>query len=382
MTHHFDTQVIHAGQEPDPHTGAVITPIYATSTYAQPTPGQHKGFEYTRTGNPTRLAYEKCMAELECGTHAYAFASGMAAASTLLEVLDSGDHVLAMDDLYGGTYRLFENVRRRSANLQFTFADLSVLDNIQKNIQKNTRMIWIESPTNPMLKLADLTAIAEIARKNNIITVVDNTFASPWIQQPIKMGIDIVMHSATKYLNGHSDVVGGITIVGEKKELAEKIQYLQNAVGAVASPFDSFLVLRGLKTLSVRMERHSHNAQALAEWLTTHPQVEKVYYPGLSQHPQHALMKKQMRTGGGMIGIVVRGGLDSARKALSRCQIFALAESLGGVESLIESPALMTHAAVPSAQRQALGIIDGFIRLSVGIESLEDLRADLTQALG
>jgi cystathionine beta-lyase/cystathionine gamma-synthase len=378
----INTRVIHAGQSPDATTGAVMVPIYATSTYVQESPGKHKGFEYSRTKNPTREAYEKCVADLESGQAGFAFASGMAAIATVLELLSPGDHIIAMDDLYGGTYRLLEKVRKRSAGIEVSFIDLCHPEKIQAAIKPNTRMIWAETPTNPMLKLVDLKAVAAIAKKNRLIAVVDNTFATPMIQRPLEYGFDIVVHSATKYLNGHSDVVGGIAVVGENTELIEQLGFLQNAVGAIAGPFDSFLVLRGIKTLAVRMERHCQSAMELAAWLEKNPQVERVIYPGLTSHPQHALAKKQMEQFGGMITVELKGGLQTTIKMLERCQIFALAESLGGVESLIEHPAIMTHASVPSVQRETLGISDGLIRLSVGIEAIEDLKADLTQALG
>ena len=376
----LETQLIHAGQPPEPTTGAVMTPIFATSTYVQPAPGEHTGYEYSRTRNPTRTALENCLATLECGAQGFAFASGMAAISTLLELLDSGDHIIASDDLYGGTYRLFENVRKRSANLQFSFVDCTNTENIITAIQKNTKMLWIETPSNPMLKLIDLEAAAHIAKKHKLISVCDNTFATPIIHQPIKYGFDVVVHSLTKYINGHSDMVGG-AIVANDKNIAEKIGYLQNAVGGILGPFDSFLALRGIKTLALRMKKHNENAQALAEWLTQHALVEKVIYPGLASHPQHALAKKQMRGFGGMISVLLKTDLIQTKKILSRCQLFSLAESLGGVESLIEQPAIMTHASIPVEKRKALGIHDGLIRLSVGIESIEDLKSDLAQAM-
>lgn len=376
----ISTRVIHAGQFPDPTTGAVMTPIYATSTYVQESPGKHKGFEYSRTQNPTRFAYERCVADLESGTKGFAFASGMAAIATILDIHKPGDHIIASDDLYGGTYRLFENVRKHSAGLQFSFIDFNDENALQNALTSQTKMIWIESPSNPMLKLIDLEKVATFAKKNNLIAVADNTFATPLLQRPLEYGFDIVMHSATKYLNGHSDVVGGIVIVGENKELAEKLAYLQNAVGAVAGPFDSFLVLRGVKTLAVRMQRHCENAMRLANWLEKHPQVESVFYPGLESHPQHALAKKQMSMFGGMISVVLKANLQQTVKFLECCHLFALAESLGGVESLIEHPAIMTHASIPKLQRDKLGIKDSFIRLSVGIESYEDLRHELETA--
>lgn len=375
------TRVIHAGQSPDPSTGAIMQPIYATSTYVQQSPGVHQGFEYSRTQNPTRMAYERCIADLENGKAGFAFASGMATIATVLELLPHGSHVIAMDDLYGGTFRLFDKVRKQSAGLQFSFVDMTHLDNITQAITAQTKMIWVETPTNPMLKCVDLAAIAQTAKKHNILMVTDNTFATPLLQQPLTLGSDIVIHSATKYINGHSDVINGIAIVGDNDALIEKMAFLQNSIGAVAGPFDSFLALRGVKTLAIRMQQHCHNAMALAEWLQNHPKIESVIYPGLSSHPQHAIAKKQMKAFGGMITLTLKGGLESARRFLENCQIFALAESLGGVESLIEHPGIMTHASIPVAQRQALGIDDSLVRLSVGIEALEDLQQDLEQAL-
>ena len=379
---HFDTRAIHAGQEPCPHTGAVMTPIYATSTYRQVAPGEHLGYEYSRTHNPTRAAYEACIASLESGTQGFAFASGMAAINTVIDLLDAGDHVIAMDDLYGGSFRLFDKVKTRTSNLSFSFIDMSKPELIEAAITPKTRLIWLETPSNPMLKLADLKKIAAIATRNKLISVVDNTFATPWIQRPLEYGFDLVLHSATKYLNGHSDVISGIVVVGDNQELASQVAYLQNSCGGIAGPFDSFLVLRSLKTLSLRMERHCDNANHLAHWLNKHPQVKKVIYPGLTSHPQHELAKEQMHDFGGMISMVIDGGIEGAKRFLSRCELFTLAESLGGVESLIEHPAIMTHASIPSEKRQALGIEDGFIRLSVGIEHLDDLEADLKHALG
>ncbi|CZG78388.1 TPA: PLP-dependent transferase [Legionella pneumophila] len=379
---HFDTRAIHAGQEPCQSTGAVMTPIYATSTYKQIAPGEHLGYEYSRTQNPTRKAYEDCIASLESGQKGFAFASGMAAINTVIDLLDSGDHVVAMDDLYGGTFRLFDKVKTRTSNLSFTFIDMSVPENIEAAITPKTKLLWLETPSNPMLKLANLRKIAAIAKKYNLITVADNTFATPWIQRPLELGFDIVLHSATKYLNGHSDVVSGVVVVGDNPVLSDKIAFLQNSCGAVAGPFDSFLVLRSLKTLSLRMQRHCENANHLANWLSSHPKIEKVIYPGLKSHPQYSLAKEQMSDFGGMISLVLKGGLEDAKRFLARCELFTLAESLGGVESLIEHPAIMTHASIPVEQRKALGIEDGFIRLSVGIEHIDDLRADLEHALG
>ncbi len=373
---HFATRTIHAGQKPDPSTGAIIPPIYATSTYVQQSPGVHQGYEYSRSQNPTRDAYERCIADLESGSKGFAFASGMAATATILELIDSGAHVLAMDDLYGGTGRLFDQVRQRSAGLTISYADLSDPSVLESEIRPETQMIWIESPSNPMLTLVDLGAAARIATQRKVLLAVDNTFASPALQRPLESGADIVMHSATKYLNGHSDVVGGVVVVKNPK-LAERIGYLQNAVGAIAGPFDSFLVLRGIKTLSLRMQRHCENALHIAQWLERHPKVERVIYPGLASHPQHALAARQMSGFGGMITFFIKGGLEQARRFLEGCCLFALAESLGGVESLIEHPAIMTHASVPPEKRQALGISDTLIRLSVGIEEVDDLIADL-----
>lgn len=378
---HFDTRAIHAGQEPCPSTGAVMTPIYATSTYRQSAPGEHQGYEYSRTQNPTRFAYEGCIASLESGQRGFAFASGMAAINTVIDLLDAGEHVIAMDDLYGGTFRLFDKVKTRTANLSFSFIDMSDPATIEAAITPKTRLIWLETPSNPMLKLANLREIAKIAKRHGLLTVADNTFATPWIQRPLEMGFDIVLHSATKYLNGHSDVVSGVVVVGDNPELAERIAYLQNSCGAIAGPFDSFLVLRSLKTLSIRMERHCENARQLADWLSTQSTVKKVIYPGLKSHPQHELAKIQMDDFGGMISIVIDGGLERAKRFLARCELFTLAESLGGVESLIEHPAIMTHASIPPEKRKQLGIDDGFIRLSVGIEHIDDLRADLQYAL-
>lgn len=381
MKQDLATRVIHAGQSPDPTTGAVMTPIYATSTYVQESPGQHKGYEYSRTRNPTRDAYEKCITDLESGTRGFAFASGMAAIATILELLNPGDHLIAVDDLYGGTYRILDKVRRRSAGLQISFVDFSNIDNIQQAIRPETRMIWVETPTNPMLKLIDLKQVVTIAKKHNLLTVADNTFATPMLQRPLELGFDIVTHSATKYLNGHSDMIGGIAIVGSNTELSDQMAFLQNSVGAIAGPFDSFLALRGVKTLAIRMERHCQNAMELALWLEKHPNVARVIYPGLKSHPQYALAKQQMKDFGGMISVELKCDLEETKKVLERCQIFALAESLGGVESLIEHPAIMTHASIPPDHRKLLGISDGFIRLSVGIEAVDDLQADLKQAL-
>lgn len=379
----FATRAIHAGQSPDPTTGAIMTPIYATSTYVQESPGINKGYEYSRTGNPTRAALEACVADLENGARGFAFASGQAAMGTLLELLDTGDHVIAMDDLYGGSYRLFENVRRRSSGLTFSFVDLSDPGRLEAALTDRTRMIWVETPTNPLLKLVDLEAVATLAARHGVMTVCDNTFASPWVQRPLDHGFDVVMHSTTKYLNGHSDIVGGIAVVREgREELAGRVGYLQNAIGSVPGPFDSFLVLRALKTLPIRMERHCENAARVAAFLESHPRVERVWYPGLASHPQHELARRQMHGFGGMVTAIISGGLEDARRFLERCTLFALAESLGGVESLIEHPAIMTHASVPREVRESLGISDGLVRLSVGIEDGDDLIAELSQALG
>ncbi len=377
--HDFATRAIHAGQSPDPSTGAIMTPIYATSTYVQQSPGVHQGFEYSRSQNPTRNAYERCLADLESGGHGFAFASGMAAIATVLELLDAGSHILAMDDLYGGSFRLFDDVRRRSAALSFTFADLSDPVTLSAAIRPETRMIWVETPTNPMLTVVDLAAVARLTKDKRILLVVDNTFASPYLQRPLEYGADIVVHSATKYLNGHSDVVGGAVVVGDD-DLARRIWYLQNAVGAIAGPFDSFLALRGLKTLALRMQRHCDNAAVIARWLERQANVSRVLYPGLASHPQHALAARQMSAFGGMITFFIKGGLEAARRFLERCRLFALAESLGGVESLIEHPGIMTHASVPPEKRDALGISDSLIRLSVGVEAVDDLIDDLGQA--
>jgi len=378
--HGFETRVIHAGQFPDPSTGAIMPPIFQTSTYVQSSPGVHKGYEYSRSQNPTREALERCVADLEGGRRGYAFASGLAAMSTVLELLDAGAHIVASDDLYGGSFRLFERVRKRSMGLQVSFIDMSDPQAVRAAIRPNTKMVWVETPSNPLLKLIDLEAVAQIAREANLIAVADNTFASPWGQNPLAYGFDIVVHSTTKYLNGHSDVVGGVAVVGREgrqDDWAERLAFLHNAVGAVAGPFDSFLALRGVKTLALRMERHNQSALAMAHWLESHPKVARVFYPGLESHPQHALAKRQMRGGGGMISLDLKSDLAGARRFLEHVHLFALAESLGGVESLIEHPAIMTHASIPAEQRAKLGIGDTLIRLSVGIEALDDLKADL-----
>lgn len=374
------TRAIHAGQHPDPTTGAVMPPIYTASTYVQDSPGVHKGYEYSRTHNPTRQAFERCIADLESGSHGFAFASGMAATGTVLELLDSGDHVVAMDDLYGGTYRLFENVRKRSAGLDFTFADLAEEGALEAAVTDKTRMIWVETPTNPLLKLVDLAVVARFAKERGILTVCDNTFASPVVQRPLELGMDIVLHSTTKYIGGHSDVVGGVVVVDDAG-LAEKIGYLSNSIGGVASPFDSYMTLRSLKTLPLRMQRHNENAMAVAEYLAGHEGVEKLIYPGLESHPQHDLARRQMDGFSGMVTAVLKGDLARTRKVLERLEVFQLAESLGGVESLVNHPAIMTHASIPEAERERLGISNSLIRFSVGIEDPEDLIADLAQAL-
>lgn len=378
----FATKAIHSGQDPDPSTGAVIGPIYATSTYAQETPGQFKGFDYSRTANPTRQSLEECMADLEGGSKAFAFASGMAATATVLELLDSGDHIISMDDLYGGTYRLFENVRKRSSNLDFSFVDLSNIENLKENLKPKTKMIWVESPSNPLLKVVDLKRVSAFARENNLLCVCDNTFCSPFVQRPLDLGFDIVVHSATKYLNGHSDVVGGVAICSHDNiELGERLGFLSNSVGSIMGPFDSFLVLRSLKTLSLRMKQHCQSASDIARFLDAHGSIDKVYYPGLPGHVNHEVAASQMNGFGGMISVVVKGGLESATRFLENTRLFTLAESLGGVESLIEHPAIMTHASVPKEIRERLGIVDGLVRLSVGIEAIEDLMGDLEHAL-
>ncbi|WP_129135108.1 cystathionine gamma-synthase [Luteimonas sp. YGD11-2] len=375
------TLAIHGGQHPDPSTGAVMTPIYATSTYAQSSPGEHQGFEYSRTHNPTRFAYERGVAALEGGSRGFAFASGLAASSTVLELLDAGSHIIAMDDVYGGTYRLFERVRRRTAGLEVSWVDLSDTDAFEAAIRPETRMVWIETPTNPMLKLVDIEKIAAIARKRGLLVVVDNTFASPILQRPLTLGADLVLHSATKYLNGHSDMVGGMVVVGDNAELAEQLAFLQNSIGGVQGPFDSFLALRGLKTLHLRMKAHCENAQAIAEFLQGHSAVEQVIYPGLASHPQHELAKKQMDGFGGIVSVRVKGGYEAAKRFCERTQLFTLAESLGGVESLVNHPAVMTHASVPVERRATLGIADDLVRLSVGVEAATDLTSDLDAAL-
>ena len=380
----FSTKALHVGQEPEGTTGAIIPPIFATSTYVQESPGVHKGFDYARSHNPTRYAYERCVAALEGGEAGFAFSSGMAASSTVLELLPANSHIIAGDDLYGGTYRLFERVRKQSMGLEVTYVDLSNPKTIRENLEAarrpTTRMVWVETPTNPLLKVVDLEQVADFANRSGYISVCDNTFASPYLQQPLRYGFTLVLHSATKYLNGHSDVVGGIVITGQNKEVTERMGFLQNAIGSVPSPFDCFLILRGVKTLAVRMDRSSSNALQIASFLESHPQVERVIYPGLKSHPQYDVAQRQMRMGGGMVSMVMKGGLDASRKFLEAVRVFSLAESLGGVESLIEHPAIMTHASIPKEIRERSGIADGFIRLSVGIEDLADLQDDLATA--
>ena len=379
----FGTRVIHGGQRPDPLTGAIMPPIYATSTYVQSSPGVHKGYEYSRTANPTRDALQASVANLEGGAAGFAFASGLAASATIVDLLDAGSHIVAMHDLYGGSYRLFENVRKRSAGHDVSFVDLTDPAALEAAIRPNTRLIWAETPTNPLLKIVDLRAVTTVAKKRGILVVCDNTFATPYLQRPLEHGADIVVHSTTKYLNGHSDAIGGAAVVRHgNDELREKLTYLQNAVGGVSSPFDSFLTLRGIKTLALRMERHCSNALAIAQFLESHPKVARVIYPGLASHPHHELAKRQMQGGfGGIVTVELRGGLEDARRFLERCHLFALAESLGGVESLIEHPGLMTHASLPAAMRAQLGISDSLVRLSVGVESVGDLIAELRAAL-
>ncbi|MHA7872733.1 MAG: cystathionine gamma-synthase [Hyphococcus sp.] len=376
----FATRVIHAGQEHDPTTGAVMQPIYQTSTYAQESPGVHKGFVYARGANPTRFAYERCIADLENGTRGFAFASGMAAIGTMLEMFPAGANVIAMDDVYGGTFRLFERVRRDSANMSFTYIDLTDPDNLESAITPETKLVWLETPTNPLLKIVDIEAVARVAKKHGLMVGVDNTFASPYCQRPLDFGADIVMHSATKYLGGHSDVIGGVLVVKDK-DLGERLAFLQNSIGGIQAPFDSFLALRGLKTLALRLERSSENAMALADWLTAHAAIDRVNYPGLKSHPGHEIAKRQMDAFGGMVTIFLKGGLDAAKTMLERVELFTLAESLGGVESLIEHPGIMTHASIPPERRAELGVDDALVRLSVGVENIDDLKRDLENAL-
>ena len=377
----FSTRAIHAGQRPDPTTGAVMTPIYATSTYAQESPGVNKGYEYARGKNPTREAFEACINDLEGGVQAFGFGSGMAATSTALELLDAGSHIVTGDDLYGGSWRLFERVRRRSMGLDFSYVDMADLKAVEAAITPKTKMIWAETPTNPLMKLADIAGLSAIARKHGLKLVVDNTFATPWSQQPLKLGADVVMHSATKYLNGHSDIIGGVLVAGSE-DVAKELKFLQNSVGGVMGPFDAFLANRGLKTLGLRMKAHNENALAIARWLETRKSVSKVLYPGLISHPQHELASHQMNGRyGGMVTLFIDGDLARTKQVLERVQVFTLAESLGGVESLVNHPAIMTHASVPKEVREAGGVTDNLIRLSVGVEDLDDLIADLDQAL-
>jgi cystathionine gamma-lyase len=376
---HLETLVIHGGQHPEPITGAVMPPVFQTSTYAQKAPGEHSGFEYSRTHNPTRYALERAMASLESGRFGFAFASGCAATTTIALMFDAGDHIVSVDDVYGGTFRLFDKVLRRQG-LRFSFVDPTSPQAIEAAIEAGTKMVWVETPTNPMLKLADIAAIAAICKRKGVLLAVDNTFASPMLQRPLELGADIVMHSTTKYIGGHSDVVGGAVVVKDA-DLAARLGFLQNSAGGVPGPQDCYLTLRGLKTLALRMERHTSNAQTIAAFLEGHPKIRQVIYPGLPSHPQHALAQKQMSAPGGMISAYLQGDLESARRFLSAVKVFTLAESLGGVESLIEHPAIMTHASIPADKRQALGIHDGFVRLSVGIEHVDDLLADLKQAL-
>lgn len=377
----FSTRTIHGGQSHDPTTGAVMVPIYATSTYGQQSPGVHKGFEYARSQNPTRFAFERAVADLESGTRAFAFASGLAAISTVLELLDSGAHIVATDDIYGGSFRLMERVRKRSAGLQVSFADFTDLAAVEAAIRPDTKLLWVETPTNPLLRIVDLEALAALAKRKGLLTVADNTFCSPYIQRPLELGIDIVVHSTTKYLNGHSDMVGGVAVVGDNKDLADQLKFLQNAIGAISGPFDSFLALRGIKTLALRMERHSANGLKIAQWLETRKDVRRVIYPGLASHPQHSIAVQQMHAFGGMISVDLDRDLAGTKRFLERTQLFTLAESLGGVESLIEHPALMTHGSIPAEKRGAIGITDSLVRLSCGIEDGDDLVADLEQAL-
>jgi len=378
----FSTRTVHGGQSHDPTTGAVMVPIYATSTYAQQSPGVHKGFEYARSQNPTRFAFERAVADLESGANAFAFASGLAAISTVLELFDAGAHVVATDDIYGGSFRLMERVRKRSAGLQVSFADFTDLAAVEAAIRPETKLLWVETPTNPLLRVVDLEAVAALGRRKGLVTVADNTFCSPYIQRPLELGIDIVVHSVTKYLNGHSDMVGGVAVVGDNKDLSDRLKFLQNAIGAISGPFDSFLALRGIKTLALRMERHSANGLKIAQWLETRKDARRVIYPGLASHPQHSIAVQQMHAFGGMIAVELDRDLAGTRRFLERTRLFTLAESLGGVESLIEHPALMTHGSIPPEKRAAIGISDSLVRLSAGIEDGDDLIADLEQALG
>jgi len=377
----FATRAIHAGQAPDPTTGAVMQPIYATSTFKQTSPGVHTGYEYARTQNPTRMAFERCIANLESGAHGFAFASGLGAMATVLELLDQGSHIVAIDDMYGGSWRLFERIRKRTAGLRLTYVDPDHPETVEKAIQPDTRMIWVESPSNPALKVTDLTAVARLAKSRGILTACDSTFASPALQRPLELGFDIVVHSITKYINGHSDAVGGIVVIGDNHELKDKLEFMQNAIGSIMDPFTAFLALRGVKTLPLRMHQHCYNALTIAHWLDAHPKTERVIYPGLPKHPQHALAAKQMQGFGGMIAAYLKTDLAGTRRFLERCELFTLAESLGGVESLIGHPGLMSHASLPAERRAQLKLTDNLVRLSVGIEDAEDLIADLDRAL-
>lgn len=377
----FSTRAIHDGQEPDETTGAIMTPIYASSTFVQQSPGVHKGYDYSRSGNPTRTALESCMASIEDGKWGFAFASGLAAENAVLETLEAGSHIIAMEDMYGGTFRLFDKVKKITSSLEVTYLDLNNGQELENSIKENTRLIWVETPTNPMLTIVDLQKVGSLAKKHGILTVCDNTFASPYLQRPFDFGIDVVVHSATKYLNGHSDVIAGIVVVKKDQDMAEKIRFVQKATGAILSPFDSFLVLRGLKTLPLRMKMHCSNAKEIAAFLENHPKVERVIYPGLKSFPQHELAKKQMKDFGGMITFLLKGGIEESRRFLENTKLFALAESLGGIESLIEHPAIMTHASIPKEMREKLGVADNLIRVSVGLEDIDDLITELEEAL-
>lgn len=377
----FSTRAIHAGQKPDPTTGAVMTPIFATSTYKQSSPGVHTGYEYSRTQNPTRHAFERCIADLESGTRAYAFASGLAASGTVLELLEAGSHIVAVDDMYGGSWRLFERVRKSSMGLRVSYADPNVAGSIEAAMQKDTRMIWVETPSNPLLKVTDLAEVAKLGKARGVITVVDNTFASPWLQRPLELGIDLVVHSVTKYISGHSDMVGGIVVTRDRDDLAERLEFMQNAIGSILDPFSCFLALRGVKTLPLRMQQHCENAMEVAQWLQQHPKVERTVFPGLPEHPQYLLARNQMKRFGAMISVYLQTDMDGVRRALEACELFALAESLGGVESLVGHPVTMSHGTLPVELRQKLGITENLVRLSIGIENVQDLIADLEQAL-
>lgn len=376
----FSTRAIHAGQEPDPSTGAVMPPIYATSTFKQRSPGEHTGFEYSRTQNPTRMAFERCLADLESGSMAWAFSSGLAAMGTVLELLEAGSHIVAVDDMYGGSWRLFERVRRRSMNLRVDYVDPDQPDSVERALRPETKMIWVETPSNPLLKLTDLEAVARLAKARGALAVCDNTFASPYVQRPLEFGFDLVLHSVTKYINGHSDAVGGLVVAGDDAQLIERLSFMQNAIGSIMDPFTSFLALRGTKTLPLRVQKHCANALELAHWLDQHPKTEKVIYPGLPKHPQHTLATRQMRGFGGMIAVYLRADLAGTKRFLEACELFTLAESLGGVESLVGHPVLMSHASLPAQRRSELGLTDNLVRLSVGIEDIDDLRTDLEHA--